>query len=239
MMDVAGTVTTERPASVTISTRANEPGRSTARSFGISASTISVRFCSCTIGESRTTRPLYSVASPSRVSLTTWPLRTPEPSRSGMGTRSRSGCTRTSVATVPRDRVLRGIAFPVGAGSPGAQPSPRLLGGGLGLVHAQLETALIDPADRLPALDARAEVDGDLRQPAGHLGAEDDQLVGGQRPGGGHGASQRALGGGPDRDFPGRRTWRLWLGLIGARDGLSAAAGESTREGSDQGQDTG
>jgi len=85
--------------SVTMSARVKAPGLSTAFGLGTSASTRRVRFCSCTIGLSRTTRPWWTVASPSTVSRTVWPARTPTASRSGTGRRNRSGCVRTSVAT--------------------------------------------------------------------------------------------------------------------------------------------
>ena len=91
IMALDGTVITGWLTSVMMSTRAKEPGHRKPRSLGTSASTSKVRFCSCTIGDSRTTRPRYTVGSPSTVNATACPTLTPAPSRSGTGTRSHVG----------------------------------------------------------------------------------------------------------------------------------------------------
>src|SRR5256885_396475 len=179
MIDAAGTVTTGCPVSVTISARANEPGRSVARSFGTSASTISVRFCSCTLGESRTTRPLSGVGARDQILLQE--LDAP------VAVEARVVQHRAGLA---HDGGLLGIDTLVGARRRQPQADARLLERGLGLVHAVLEVALIEPGDQLAALDPRTEIDRDLHDATDHLGAEDDLVVGGQRACGRHGARQ-------------------------------------------------
>ena len=98
-MDDVGTNTAGWSVPMTISAFANEPGRSTPRSFGTSASIVSVRFCSWMDGDNRTTRPRYVVGSPSTVTMTSWPTCTLTAARSGIASASRIGWTRTSVAT--------------------------------------------------------------------------------------------------------------------------------------------
>ena len=83
----------------TIAARANEPGRRAPSALGTSASTIRVRLSSLIEGLMRATLPVRLVGTPSTVSSTGWPTRTPSASRSGTESFSRNGWTRTRTAT--------------------------------------------------------------------------------------------------------------------------------------------
>src|SRR2546425_1143610 len=247
--EAAGMRITGCEPSVTMSARVKAPGFSTALGLGTSASTRSVRFCSCTIGLSRTTRPWWTVAAPSRLRRTIWPTRTPAASRSGTGRRSPSGCVRTSVATGaraargslaghgtrrPDDGGLLRIDLLVGAGQRQPQPRARLLQRRGGLLDAQLVVRLIDPRDDLVLAHARAEVHRLLDETAGNLDAEHHGVVGGQRSGGRDRARHALLDSREDLDGT-RRDDGGWLfrrrGGGSGRGRLAGAAGGSQHDG--------
>src|SRR5215831_20249578 len=124
------------------------------------------------------------------------------------------------------DRRLLGIDLLIGTRRREPESYAGLLQRGLGLLDPQLEVALIELADDLPTLDARAEIDGDFGQAARDLRAEYDLVVGRQGASRRDGTRHRALGGDRDFDFARRRPRGLGLLLLGADRILALAAAQ-------------
>src|SRR5439155_2549792 len=114
------------------------------------------------------------------------------------------------------DRGLLVIDLLVAAGRRKPEPRARLLQRRLGLVHPELEVALVELADHLAALHARAEVDGDLGQTTGDLRAEHDLIVSGQSSRRRDRACDGALGGRRDLHLTRGRSRGFALLLLGA-----------------------
>jgi len=98
------------------------------------------------------------------------------------------------------------------------------------LIHAQLEVALIELADRLTPPHAGAEVDGDLGEPPGDLGAEHDLLVGRESPGRRYRPRHRPLSGRRHSHLAWRLSRRLALWLLGADRGPTLTTAEQEAE---------
>src|SRR5262245_49602357 len=133
-------------------------------------------------------------------------------------------------ARLTDDRGLLRIDFFVGASRREPEARARLLQRCLGLLDTQLEVALVEPADELPLLYARAEVDRGFGKTAGDLGAEDHLIVGGQRSGRRHRARDRALRRRRHFHFTRRRAGGLALLLFGADRALALAAAQQEAE---------
>ena len=118
---------------------------------------------------------------------------------------------------LPHDRGLLGFDHLVLARRRQSQPGAGLLQRRLGLFHPQLEVRLVEPGDRLAPAHPGAQVDVDRLDPAGHLGAQGDLVLGGQGPGRRHRSGQRPLGGRDHADLAGRGGLRLGRFLSGGR----------------------